>query len=68
MFDDLYRHFSPAECAVLAKATADDMLAPSDGLHARVPVELRAKFMALVIQAIPAVPLPDGSNIETDPR
>jgi hypothetical protein len=67
-FDDLWKHFSPREREILVSATADEMLAPPDDLYARVPVELRAKFMAQVIRRIPAIPLPEGLNIETDPR
>ena len=34
---------------MLNTATADDLLAPADASDARLPVELRAKFMMQVI-------------------
>ena len=68
MFDDLYRHFNQGEREILIGATPDDMLCPSDDLYAKVPLELRRKFIAQVIRRIPAISLPSESNIETDPH
>ena len=44
------------------------MLEPSDTLAPAVPVALRARFMALVIKGMPSIPLPDESNLTTDPK
>jgi len=67
MFDTLWTKFSKDERIILQHATADDILAPDDQLGVSVPVKLRAKFMALVIRSIPAIPLKDLS-IYTDPQ
>ena len=67
-FSDLHEQFSSAERQILAQATADDMLAPAGTIGARVPEWLRAKFMAAVINRIPAVPMPSDANLETDPQ
>lgn len=44
------------------------MLAPAGTIGARVPEQLRAKFMAAVINRIPAVPMPPDASLETDPQ
>jgi len=67
-FSDLHEQFSVADLQILAQATADDMLAPAGTIGARVPEQLRAKFMAAVINRIPAVPMPPDASLETDPQ
>ena len=67
-YDNIWRFFTPDERQILLKATAEDMLAPSDALAPAVPAALRARFMALVIKGMPSIPLPDESNLATDPK
>ncbi|MGO8788594.1 MAG: hypothetical protein ACLQVL_14600 [Terriglobia bacterium] len=67
-YDTIWRFFTPAERHILLKATVEDMLEPSDALAPAVPVALRARFMALVIKGMPSIPLPDESNLATDPK
>ena len=62
------RFFTEEERLILLSATVEDMLAPSDALAPAVPVALRARFMALVIKGMPPIPLPDESNLATDPK
>jgi hypothetical protein len=64
MWDALWEAFSEQELAILCRATADDMVQPDFDLSARVPVALRAKFMALVVGRMAAIPLP---NLDSDP-
>jgi len=67
-FDNLWQFFTRQERQILLSASVDDMLAPSDQLDAKVPAALRARFMALVIKGMPSIPLPDESNLTTDPK
>ena len=67
-YDNIWRFFSKEERQILLKATVEDMLAPSDALAPAVPAALRARFMALVIKDMPSIPLPDESNLTTDPK
>ena len=67
-YDNIWRFFAPSERQILLRATVEDMLAPSDALDPAIPVALRARFMALVIKGMPSIPLPDESNLATDPK
>ena len=67
-YDNIWRFFTPDERQILLKATAEDMLAPSDALAPAVPASLRAKFMAVVVRSMEAKPLPDDANLTTDPK
>jgi hypothetical protein len=67
MFEDLYREFTKSELELLARASADDVMAPPDSLQAFLPTPLRARFMALVVARIGPLPM-DDANIHTDPQ
>ena len=60
--------FTEEERLILLSASVDDILAPPDTLGARIPASLRAKFMAVVVRSMEAKPLPDESNLTTDPK
>lgn len=65
---DISSLFSTAEISLLSRATVDDMLAPAGTMGALIPENLRARFMAEVLNKMKALPLPDDANIKTDPQ